>query len=449
MSVETSSIPSASSDRSNRRGRVRRPSWPATGLWRHPGFLKLWGAETISQLGTQLTGLAIPLIAALSLDASPAQMGLLVATGTAPALLVGLFIGVWVDRLPRKPVLIVADLARAALLGLIPVLWIADALSIELLYAIGFGIGFFTVFFDVAYLAFLPALVGREDLLEGNGKLQASASFAQVAGPGIGGGLIALITAPAAIAVDAVSFVLSAVLIGKIETTEPPIDRTAHRPRMIPAIGEGLRAVVADPLLRALAGCSGTTTLFGWGFLAVYVLYMTDDLGLSAAQIGFVFATGGVGALIGATLAGPAARRFGVGRTIVGSRVLVGLFGLTVPAAVLVPAVALPMILIAEFAQWLFLLVADVNTVTIRQAVTPDRLLGRVNATWKFIVSGLIPVGGLMGGLIGEWFGVQTTLVVGILGMLAAAIWVWASPLRSMTTIPTTAENTPGPADAG
>jgi MFS family permease len=408
----------------------------------------LWGAETISQLGTQLTALAIPLIAALSLDASPAQMGLLVATGTAPALLVGLFVGVWVDRLPRKPVLIVADLARGALLGLIPVLWVLDTLSITMLYAIGFGVGIFTVFFDVAYQAYLPALVGRDDLLEGNGKLQASASFAQVAGPGLGGGLIALITAPAAIAVDAVSFVLSAVLIGKIKTQEPPVDRTVDHPKMIPAIAEGLRAVVADPLLRALAGCSATTTLFGWGFLAVYVLYMTEDLGLSAAQVGFVFATGGMGALIGAVLAGPAARRFGVGKTIVGSRVLVGIFGLTVPAAVLVPSVALPLVVFAEFAQWLVLLIADVNTVTIRQAITPDRLQGRVNATWKFIVSGLVPIGGLMGGLIGEWYGVQTTLVIGILGMLAAAAWVWASPVRSMTVIPSEPADMPDPAVA-
>ncbi len=198
----------------------------------------------------------------------------------------------------------------------------------------------------------------------------------------------------------------------------------------------GLRTVAADPILRALAACSGTTTLFGWGFLAVYVLYLTDDLGLSAAQVGFVFATGGAGALIGAVLAGPAARRFGVGPTIVGSRVLVGLFGLAVPAAVLVPSVALPMIVFAEFAQWLVLLIADVNTVTLRQAVTPDRLQGRVNATWKFIVSGLIPIGGLGGGLIGGLYGVQTTLVIGILGMLAAALWVWASPLRTMRTIP-------------
>ncbi len=440
MSVETTTIPSVSSDPPTRRGRIRRPAWPTTGLWRHSGFLKLWGAETISQLGTQLSALAIPLIAALSLDASPAQMGLLVATGTAPFLLVGLIVGVWVDRLPRKPVLIVADLARAAILGLIPVFWVLDVLSIEMLYAIGFGVGIFTVFFDVAYQAYLPTLVRREDLLEGNGKLQASASFAQVAGPGVGGGLIALITAPAAIAVDAVSFVFSAILIGKIETKEPPVDRTVHRPRMIPAIAEGLRAVIADPLLRALALCSGTTTLFGWGFLAVYVLYMTDDLGLSAAQVGFVFATGGAGALIGAMLAGPAARRLGVGRTIVGSRVLVGLFGLTVPAAVLVPSVALPLIIAAEFAQWLFIVIADVNTVTIRQAITPDRLQGRVNATWKFIVSGLIPIGGLMGGLIGQWFGVQTTLVIGIAGMLVAAGWVWASPLRWIKVIPSMAD---------
>jgi MFS family permease len=409
---------------------------PSGGLWRHGDFLNLWAAETVSQLGTQLTMLALPLAAALSLDASAAQMGVLTAAGSAPVLLFGLLAGVWVDRLRRRPILVGADLGRAALLALIPLLWLFDALRIEVLYAVAFGVGTLTVCFDVAYLSFLPTLVRRDQLLDGNGKLQASASFAQVAGPGMGGWLIGLIMAPLAIAVDAVSFLVSAWFLARIRTVEPPPAAVAERRRVWAEIGEGIRLVLANPLLRALAGCSATTSLFGWAFLAVYVLYMTDDLGLGAGAVGTVFALGGVGALIGAVLAEPLSRRFGVGPTIVWARLAVGVGGMVIPGAVAVPALALPLVLFAEWFQWLALVVADVNTISLRQAITPDRFQGRVNATWRFLVAGMVPIGALLGGVLGEEFGVRIVLVIGVLGMLAAWGFVAISPVRALRTPP-------------
>jgi MFS family permease len=200
-------------------------------------------------------------------------------------------------------------------------------------------------------------------------------------------------------------------------------------------IGEGLRLVLHHRLLRPLAGCSATFQFFGWAFLAVYVLYMTDDLGLGPAAIGTVFALGGVGALIGALIAEPLARRFGVGPTIVWARLACGLGGLVVPIAVVAPGVALPMVLFAEWFQWLALVVANVNTISLRQAVTPDRLLGRVNASWRFIVSGMIPLGGLAGGFLGEAIGAQWVLVVGVVGMLAAFAWIAVSPVRGIRSV--------------
>jgi MFS family permease len=420
-----------------------RPSrWlPRTGLWRHADFLHLWAAETVSQLGTQLTMLALPLTAALTLDARAGQMGLLAAAGSAPVLLFGLPAGVWVDRLRRRPILVATDLGRAALLALIPLLWLLDALRIELLYAVAFGVGTLTVFFDIAYVSFLPTLVRRDQLLEGNGKLQASASFAQVAGPGAGGWLIGLVTAPFAIVVNALSFLASAWFIGRIRTVEPAMTPRAERRHLLAEVGEGLRLVLANPLLRALAGCSATTSLFGWAFLAVYVLYLTEDLGLGAAAIGSVFAVGGAGALIGALLAEPLARRLGVGPTILWSRLAVGLGGMVVPVAVLAPDLALPMILFAEWFQWLAIVVADVNTISLRQAITPDRLQGRVNATWKFLVAGMVPLGGLLGGALGELYSVRLVLVVGVLGMLAAFGFVAFSPVRALRTAPVPEED--------
>ena len=403
------------------------------GLWLRPGFLEFWTAETVSGFGSQATIVALPLLAALTLNASPLEMGMLSAASTAPFLLIGLFVGVWVDRVRRAPLLIASDLARAALLAVIPVAWATGWLSMGLLYAAALGAGVLTVVFEVASLSLLPALVGRESLVEGNGKLEASRSLAQIGGPGLAGWLVGLLGAPLVVLLDAVSYLVSAAFLVRLDAPEEtPVASSEGPLRILRDVGEGLRAVFAHRLLRPLVLCSATVNLFGFVFLSVYVLYLTDDLGLGPTAVGLVFALGGVGALLGAFAADPTARRFGRGPTMASAMVLCGLWGMAIPLAVAVPTIALPMVLAAEFAQYLFLVIYRVGEVSVRQAITPDHVLGRVNATQRFLVYGAIPLGALLGGFLGEWIGVAPTLVVGMLGTLLASLWLLLSPVRSL-----------------
>ena len=401
------------------------------GLWLHSGFLKLWAAETVSGFGSQVTIVALPLLAALMLNASPLQMGLLSAAGTAPFLLIGLLVGVLVDRFRRIPLLIFSDLARAALLAVVPVSWMFGYLNMDLLYAVALTAGVFTVVFEVAAMSLLPGLVGRKNLVEGNGKLEASRSIAQVGGPGISGWLVGLFGAPLTILFDAVSYLVSAAFVVRLKVPEESSFPGSRRP-VLRDVLEGLRMVFSHRLLRPLVLCSMTHNFFGFVFLSVYVLYLTRDLGLGPATVGLVFALGGVGALLGALAADPAGRRFGQGPAMAGSMVTCGFFGLAIPLAVAFPAVALPMVLTAEFVQYLFLTIYRVGEVGARQTLTPDHLLGRTNATQRFLVYGAIPLGGLCGGLLGEMVGVPLTLVTGMLGMLLASLWLILSPAKSL-----------------
>ncbi|MBA2276916.1 MAG: MFS transporter [Chloroflexia bacterium] len=407
------------------------------GLWRSPDFLRLWGAETVSQLGSQLTLVVIPLIAALTLNASPLEMGLLTAAGGIPRLLIGLIAGVRVDRLPRRPILILTDVGRALALLAIPIAALFGALGMELLFVVAFLVGVQTVFFNAAWVAFVPHLVGRAGLADANGKLMASMSVAQVVGPALAGSLIALLTAPWVILLDALSFAWSGLLIKRIRTREPAPDRSGRGRRLGQEMREGLGVLVHSPVLRADAGSMATTVFSGYMFLSVYVLYMTENLGLSAGGGGLVFACGGVGALVGAVIAAPLAARFGVGRTIVWSCGLFGVFGLTVPLAIFAPRYALPLVVFAEFAQWLALLVFDVNRVSLRQAMTPDRLQGRVSASSQVLVGGMQPLGALTGGALGSLVGVPVTLVLACVGMFSAVLWLLRSPVRTIEHLPT------------
>jgi MFS family permease len=406
-----------------------------TGLWKHADFVRLWAAESISQLGAQITLIALPLTAALALDASPSQMGMLGAAGGAPFLLLGLFAGVWVDRLRRRPIMVWTDIARAAVLAVVPAAWAFDALRVEMLYAVAFLVGCLTLMFDVAYISYLPTLVRREDLTEGNSRLQASASVAQVAGPGVAGVLVAAITAPLAIVVNVVTYLFSALFVGRIQAHEPPPERHPD-PHVLREMGEGLRVTLGNAVLRGIALCGATFNLFGWMFLAVYILYMTRELEFSSFSVGLVFATGGVGALLGAMTGGPAARRFGVGPTIVVARVLAGGFGLLVPLVVLAPSAEVPLVVAAEFLQWMFLVMSDVNAISLRQAIVPHRLQGRVSASFRFLGAGMIPIGSLVGGFLGEAIGLRETLFVGVGGMLLSGLWVYFSPLWRMRRVP-------------
>ncbi len=308
------------------------------GLWRHPEFRKLWTAETISQFGSQVTALGLPLAAILVLKASAFEVALLGTIEFLPFLLFALPAGVWVDRLPRRRILIVGDIGRAAALLSIPIAYALGVLSIWQLYIVGFVTGTLTVFFDVAYQSYLPALVDRDDIVEGNSKLEVSRSGAQIAGPGIAGALVELVTAPLAILVDALSFIGSALFVFLIRGPEEATSRRhdeAGQPRsgMRREVAEGLRYVLGHPYLRNIAAATGTSNFFSNMVTAIALVYFVRQLGLDPGTIGIVFAVGNVGFLAGAVLANRIAGAVGVGRAIIGSIFLSGPAGLLIPLA--------------------------------------------------------------------------------------------------------------------
>jgi predicted MFS family arabinose efflux permease len=345
---------------------------------------------------------------------------------------------VWVDRVRRRPVMIATDLGRAALLLIIPLAAVSGVLRIEILYAVLLSTGALTVLFDVANMSLLPSLVATDRIVESNTKLQSTSAAAHVVGPSVGGVLVSLLTAPFALLVDALSFVISAAFIARTRVAEAPPETRGGRSGVVGEITEGVHVVIDDRVLRALAGASATTILFGRMFMAVYVLYMTRVLGLSAVGVGLVFATGGVGSLAGSIVAERLARRFGPGPTMIGAQVAFGLTGMLVPLAVFVPSWALPMIIASEFAQWMAILVYWVNAISVRQAITPDRVLGRVNATMRFLAGGANPIGAVIGGALGGVIGIPLTLVVASFGMLLGFLWPLLSPVRGLSAMPVT-----------
>jgi MFS family permease len=406
-------------------------------------FLKCWFGQGVSFLGTQISLIAIPIIAAVTLDASPMALGFLYACGQLPALLFGLFAGAWLDRRRRRPVMIVTDLARTVLTLTVPVAAWFGWLSIPLLCVVLFGLGTLTIFFDIAHLSYVPSLIDRSQLVAANSRLEATASGAQVVGPAVGGALVGLLTGPGALLIDAGSFVVSAVALRSIRKPETEPAHIEQGEPMRERIASGLRFVAASPALRALAGCSAVTNLFGYAFLAVYVAFMVRELGLTDFQIGLVFATGGVGALIGAVVAGRCADRWGTGRTLIAGQLGFGLSGLLVPVAVLVPEFDLPLVLAAEFLQWLTLLIYAVNAVSLRQQITSDELQGRLHATFAVLTRGFQPIGSLLGGLVASVIGLSLTLVVSEIGLMLGVLFLIASPLRHNAGITTVASISP------
>jgi MFS family permease len=396
----------------------------------NPDFLRCWFGEGVSQVGTQISLIAVPIIAAVTLDAPPLLLGILAASGQLPALLFGLFAGEWLDRRRRRPVMIVSDLARAAITLVVPLAAAFDRLSMPMLCAVLFLLGSLTVFFDIANLSYLPSLVGKSELVAANSRLEATASGAQVIGPAIGGTLVGLLTGPGALLIDAGSFLVSAAALRRIERPEPePVPPEAHE-SVRTRIAGGLHFVAGNPILRALAGCSAIVNLAGYAFLAVYIAFMVRELGLTDFEIGLVFATGGVGALVGAVAAGKCAARWGTGRSLIGAQLGFGLTGLLVPLAVLVPSVALPLVVAAEFLQWLTILVYAVNSISLRQRLATPAMQGRLHATFTVVTRGAQPIGSILGGVIASIIGLSLTLVVSEIGMLLAVLFLLRSPLR-------------------
>lgn len=416
---------------SARRGRL--------GLLRHADFRRLWIGDTISQFGTQISALAIPYIATVLIRASAFEVALLGTVEMLPFLLFALPAGAWVDRLRRRPVLIRGDLGRALALGTIPVAWELGVLTIWQLYAVGFVVGVLTVFFDVAYQSYLPALVGRGDLIEGNAKLQASQASAQVIGPGLGGGLIALVGAPVAVIADALSYLASALFVSRIERREPD-PRIAAAEAGRPAeplraqIAAGLHFVLGNRHLRGIAGATSSSNLFGNMFFAILPVYLYRELGLSAATVGVIFGIGSLGAFGGALVASRIAARAGLGPTIVAS-ILLGslgpLFVAVAPHGAPIPWLTASVVL-GGFGG----VVYNVNQVSYRQAICPPEMQGRMNATMRFLVWGTIPIGSVVGGLIASGIGVHGAIWIGAIGGCFAFLPVFLSPVRGLARMP-------------
>ena len=401
-------------------------------LLRNRDFLRLWTAESVSQLGTQVSLLALPLLAIKTLHATTFQVGALTAVEFAPFLIVGLPAGVIVDRRARRPVLMLGDIGRAIALFSIPVAWWLGVLSLAQLFVVVFITGVLTVFFDVAYQSYLPALVESDQLADGNSKLEISRSGAAIAGPGLAGALVQTIGAPVAVIADAVSFVASAISVLFIKRAEPPVEvvHPSERLSMRADIGEGLRYVLRHRSLRLIAGCTATSNYFNSMLQAVLLVYLVRTLHWSAGVIGLMFMISNVGFLVGAAISGRVQRALRLGRTIWYSILLSEIGGLVIglsPRRHAFFFIAAGMVLFALGGP-----IYNIAQVSYRQAITPNRMLGRMNATMRFMVWGTMPLGSLTGGVLGTILGVRPTLLIAGIGGLAAVFFALPSAVRGL-----------------
>ena len=416
-------------------------------LLHHPNFRKLWVGETISQFGTQVSQLAIPLVAIIFLKASAFEVALLGTVEFLPFLLFTLPAGAWVDRLQRRPILITGDVGRALCLISIPIAYELGILTIAQLYIVGFAMGVLTVFFDVSYQSYLPSLVDRDQLVEGNAKLQASQSAAQILGPGFGGYLIGVLTAPVAVIVDAVSYLASALFVFTIKGSEAPIPK-AEGPRGTPGerlrgfggeIREGLAFVLGHPYLRMIAGATSSSNLVGNVATGIYLVYVVRVLGLDPLRIGVIFSLGSIGTFVGALVANRIAAKIGVGRTIV---LAIAINGPSYLLIAIAPVGAAEPFLIASAALGGFgALVYNINQVSFRQAITPERMQGRMNATMRFLVWGTIPIGSTVSGILATIFGLSTTIWIGAILSFTPVLFLIFSPILSIKMMPSSPED--------
>ena len=406
-------------------GLLQRPLPP---LRRQSSFLRLWASVSVSVFGDQISALAIPLAAVLMLHASATEMGLLTALFWLPHLVFALPVGVWVDARPvKRRVMVVADVARAALLASIPIAAALDALSLEQLYIVVFLVGSCAVFFDLSYSSFFTATVPREQVLAANGRLSTSRAVAYVAGPSLAGVLVQVLTAPLAILADAVSFVASALFLRGARVDEP-----FHESRGVSALlrtKEGIRILMRHPLLRGSVGCASTVNFFTFMIAAVYVLYASSTLDLSAGMIGITLGVGAVGALLGALVAPRIGRRIGLGPTIVlgcllfsGPLVVLPFAaGSTLGKAAILCAVEL----VSGFGVMLF----DTNSNSMTALAVPQRLRARIAGASRVFNYGTRPFGALIGGVLAGAIGIRPMLLLAALGAVSSVIWLLASPI--------------------
>jgi MFS family permease len=398
-------------------------------------FRKLWLGQTISLFGDQITYIALPLTAVLVLDANAAEMGYLGAAALLPHLFFSLPAGVWLERVARRrQVMILADIGRAGLLASIPLTYAFDSLTFTQLYIVAFGTGTLAVLFDISYMTLYVAVVERESYVEANSLLHGSRSFSYIAGPSVGGVLVQLLSAPAALLADAASFVSSALFLGRLEAPEPPLERRTTRAR--DEVKEGLGFLFRNSILRPALFGTATLNFFNYAFWALFLLYATDELGIKAGTLGLVLGVGAFGGLTGAIVAGRVGRRIGLGPAFILGMVLFPLPLLLVPAAEGSQPVVLAMLFVAEFLSGLGVMILDINASAFMTAITPDRLRSRTTGAFNFVNWGIRPLGSLLGGALGSAVGLRPALWLSSIAALAGVLWLLPSPIPALRDLP-------------
>ena len=409
----------------------------ASPLWRNQAFVRVWGAATVSIFGSLITRIALPLVAILVLGSGALEVALIRSLDLGATLLFGLVAGAWVDRLRRRPVLIWADLGRAVLLGSIPVAFALGVLTYWHLLVVSGLAAILTTFFDSADNAYLPTIVERERLVDANSALAASGSAAEFMAFGISGFLVQILTAPIAIAIDAVTFLVSAVLLGSIKVEEAPPPPVEDRESVISEIRDGLRLVRHDPILRAFAGAQMSLAAL-WGiFGATWFLFVLNDLDLGPAVLGVIAGVGGFSSFIGAVIATRATRRFGIGSVAIAAMLLAAVGNAFIPLAPAgLPLVAIACLVMQQLVADSAVTVYDVAEVSVRQSLVGDRALGRVSSTFHVAAVLAQLIATLAAGLLAEVIGLRATMWLAPLGGLLGAAILWFSPVRHLRTLP-------------
>ena len=416
---------------------------------RNRGFLWLWGGQGVSVFGEQFTSLAVPVLAVTLLHAVAWQMGILNAASTAAFLIVGLPAGEWVDRWLKRRVMITADVVRTLALATIPILWYTHLLQIWQLVIVVAIVGVASVFFDVSYQSYIPLLVKPEQVGPANSTLEATSQVSRIGGPAIAGVLLTIVSAPGLIIIDSISYIASFASLARIRDTEVAADPAQRQP-LHREIAEGVRFVAGQPLIRSIAGTTATSNFFSTLGMTLYPLFALSELGIGSLGLGITLSAGAVGGLLGATLTPRIAGWIGEGRVIVVSAFVAGLAFLPVPlAALLHGADAVPLLAAGEFLTMFCVLVYNITQVTLRQRLCPPRLLGRMNASIRCLVWGVMPIAALVAGGVGGAIGVVPTMWISFAGGMLAGAWVLFSPLPRIRTLPTTLENTSNTGVAG
>ena len=409
------------------------------GLWGNTRFVDLWGAATVSTFGSFVTGTALPFTAILLLDASPSAIGILRVAELLPGFLFGLVAGAWVDRLRRKPIMIATDIGRALLIATVPLAAFQGWLGLGQLYVIAALVSALSVFFDVAYQSFLPSLVKNDELVEANSKLSAAMSVAEASAFSSAGWLIQLLTAPVAMLIDALTFIASAGLVARIR--EPALKAESNpaesRPSIASEVVEGLRAVWNQPILRGMV-FAGLAQNLAFGLVGtVYLLYVNQEVGFNPGILGMIFAVGGVSSFLGAMIAGRLPR-FGIGAVMVVSLLLAAIGEAFIPLATAANAIGVLFLVGQQIVADSALTVYDINQVSLRQAIAPAHVLGRVNASVRVTEFGAVLLGTIIAGYIGETVGLRETLWLGVALSLLAAVALALSPVPGVRRIPET-----------